>query len=335
MKILYLCNYASWLKVSKGIMPSHHLFGVNEIIDTWNVEGTSAVIKKQYGGGSIDFLLVKDNSAVDAFKVCSLAWKYDVVYDTLCSVTKYLGIINRLHLFPAKLVSIYHFPSPIKMKTGKADTSVFFTKALMEEAESLIGKNRNLLCNSWYPDNKWYEIHRTTNIEKDIDFMDNGKTGRDHETFIQALIKTAKSGVIICSEAQKLKFKRDGANLKFFCQNITNDLNVLEYSNRCKVMCIPLDSDAEILSPIGYTSYMDAIALEMPVITTKNAAMSQEIIDNKLGMLYTPFDADSLAEAMRIILDNYDMYQANMVAFRKTHDIKQYSERIVPYLTEK
>lgn len=33
MKILFISNYAPWFKVAERKMPSHHLFGINEMVD--------------------------------------------------------------------------------------------------------------------------------------------------------------------------------------------------------------------------------------------------------------------------------------------------------------
>lgn len=50
MRILFVSNYNAWDKVGKGVMPSHHLFGVNEMIDHFETPD-SAILKSQFGGG--------------------------------------------------------------------------------------------------------------------------------------------------------------------------------------------------------------------------------------------------------------------------------------------
>ena len=37
MKILYLCNYNPWDKISEQKMPSHHLFGIHQLIKNMNI----------------------------------------------------------------------------------------------------------------------------------------------------------------------------------------------------------------------------------------------------------------------------------------------------------
>lgn len=52
MNILFVSDYPAWLKVAKGEMPSHHLFGVFEMIDHFRTP-SSAVIKQSLGGGKL------------------------------------------------------------------------------------------------------------------------------------------------------------------------------------------------------------------------------------------------------------------------------------------
>ena len=49
MRILFISNYKAWEKVEKGAMPSHHLFGIQEMIDHYD-SPSSATIKQQFGG---------------------------------------------------------------------------------------------------------------------------------------------------------------------------------------------------------------------------------------------------------------------------------------------
>lgn len=50
MRILFISNYDAWERVGKGVMPSHHLFGINEMIDHY-ITPTSAILKAKFLGG--------------------------------------------------------------------------------------------------------------------------------------------------------------------------------------------------------------------------------------------------------------------------------------------
>ena len=50
MRILFISNYNAWERIGDGVMPSHHLFGINEMIDHFETPD-SAILKSQCGGG--------------------------------------------------------------------------------------------------------------------------------------------------------------------------------------------------------------------------------------------------------------------------------------------
>lgn len=331
MRILFVSNYEPWLGVSKATMPSHHLFGIHQMIENYSYDGTSATIKREYGGGIIDFFLI--SSSKDIVRAYFKGLRYDVVYDSMNVVSKYFSILNKYHLMHPKLISIYHHPPFTKlMRYGRSNVSVFFTERLLSEAQKDVNDKRVLLSNHWYPDRQWYVKNSIGQDSKSRDFMDNGKTGRDHETFVTALKLVKASGVMICSETQREQYKNTGADIEFFCQKHPNDLNVLPFVNKSKVMVVPLFSTRKVMGPIGNTSYMDAIATGMPVICSDNASFADEVTNNGLGVTYTSKSVESLAQAMREILSNYGRYHLNMIKFSNSHTIEDYAKRILPYI---
>lgn len=54
MRILYVGTYASWEKVSKGNMPSQHMFGIHEMIDHYE-ESEGHLRGILTGGGTLSF----------------------------------------------------------------------------------------------------------------------------------------------------------------------------------------------------------------------------------------------------------------------------------------
>lgn len=53
MRILFISNYNAWERIENKVMPSHHLFGVNEMFDHFETPD-SAILKLQFGGGKIE-----------------------------------------------------------------------------------------------------------------------------------------------------------------------------------------------------------------------------------------------------------------------------------------
>ena len=188
MKLLFISNYEPWKGIENAKTPLHHLFGIYDMIESYNVKEQKAAIKDIYGGGEIHFLKC-NSSLTSALKVYLLSFKYDYIYDTICVVSKYISILNRFRFLKPKLITIYHHP-PFKkiLKYGKSDLSIFFSSQLLEEAKKSIKDNRNMIVNEWYPDNSWYDSYKLKGNHKNFsyDFCDNGKTNRNHKLLIEA-----------------------------------------------------------------------------------------------------------------------------------------------------
>ena len=86
--------------------------------------------------------------------------------------------------------------------------------------------------------------------------------------------------------------------------------------------------------PCGLTSFMDAIALGMPVICSDNTAVAEFIQANDLGRVYTTGSIDSAIDAFLQMMDDdvYSMCKRNMMSYRETHNIDVYSDRLFAIL---
>lgn len=336
MRILFISNYDAWERVGRGVMPSHHLFGVYEMIEHF-VTPNSAILKAQYGGGKIDFIYVDNPSKIELLKLYAKSFNYDVVYDVLTAVSKQLGILNKFHLLHPRLVTIFHHPPFNKMmKFAKSDCSVFFTEELMNEAQKSIHDDRQVVYNRWYPEKAWYDKNKLMfKSDKVYDFLDNGKTARDHNLFIRCMrLMPNKRAVIVTDKRHIPSEYKEGENVDLFFQDKPNDLVMLQLCLNTKVMVIPLEENKNMLGPIGSTSYMDAIALGMPVVTNKKAVFAKEIEDNSIGCLFN-LNEDSLVQALEQSLDEYDNLHNAMLLYSDNHSINKYTEKMSKYLFNK
>lgn len=338
MNILYISNYDAHRRIAEGWMPSHHLFGVMELIESFDSK-SSAIIKKKYGGGKIDFISLEKPSKFDIMKVyfMTIGGQYDIVYDVLNVVSKYFSVLNKWNLFSPRLVSIYHHPPFRKyMVYGKSDCSVFFTKELMNEAKKYTKDDREIVFNNWYPDKEWYDqnMPMLTTMKK-YDFLDNGKSERNHNLFIRCMRTMPDKKAIIVTDKNHIPTEwEDGENVDLYFQDTPNDYTMEQLCLESRVMVIPLEEKVgKLMGPLGNTSYMDAIALGMPVVTNRNAVYAKEIIENGLGVVF-----DSTVESMRTALveslDNYSDYTERMIQFSRNHSIVEYSKKLLTYIFE-
>lgn len=334
MRILFIINYPSWHKIKRGEMPNHHLFGIFQLIDYFDSENT-AILKN--GKGKIEFLCFTNSSLSKLLKLYIKSFKYDILYDTLCSVSKTFGILNKYHLLRPRLITIFHHPPFVKiMKNSKSDVSIFFTKELLLLAHKSVKDNRFITFNQWYPDIEWYLRNSISlNKEKLYDFLDNGKTGRDHNKFIKSVEKLdSYRGLIVTDHKHIPENYKDNSNIELYFQDKPNDKQILSVLVHSTIMVIPLIETKNILGPIGYTSYIDALALGMPIVAPSNAAFAQEIADNKLGILYDPMKNEFSTELM-LAIKNYEVLSQNVKTFASTHTIKEYAKNLQKILFRK
>lgn len=96
------------------------------------------------------------------------------------------------------------------MKYAKSDCSVFFTEELMNEAQKSVHNNRQIVCNRWYPEKAWYDKNKLTLESKKVyDFLDNGKTARDHNLFIRCMrLMPNKRAVIVTKSIFQRNIKK-------------------------------------------------------------------------------------------------------------------------------
>lgn len=74
MRILFISNYNAWERIENKVMPSHPLFGVNEMINHFETPD-SAILKSQFGGVrlSSSSLLTRQNLSC---YICTLQCSY-------------------------------------------------------------------------------------------------------------------------------------------------------------------------------------------------------------------------------------------------------------------
>lgn len=220
------------------------------------------------------------------------------------------------------------------MLYGKSDCSVFLTEELMNEAKKYTKDDREIVFNNWYPDKEWYDQNRPMlSTIKKYDFLDNGKSERNHNLFIRCMRTMPDQKAVIVTDKNHIPTEyKDEENIDLYFQDTPNDYTMEQLCLNSKVMVIPLEEQVgKKMGPIGNTSYMDAIALGMPVVTNRNAVYAKEISENNLGVLFES-TVDSMREALIESLDKYSVYAEKMKLFSRDHTIVEYSKKLLSYI---
>ncbi|WP_371291817.1 glycosyltransferase [Bacteroides sp.] len=285
----------------KGNSASHHQFGTNELIET--------------GEYVIDYMLITPkNHKNKIFKLASLlplwfklyrkARNYDIVYGGADFTVDFLGILKQIKLFRPKLIAIfYHPPFTIRLKLERYDHLIFISRfAHQAMCKKFPQKASMLKFMQWGPDYKFYErLAPIRNYQKKYEkivFISNGKTRRDHETLVAAAKKSANHTIIV-SDNQSIPLNyKEGEYTQIYVQEKPDDTKMVPLLNNCSILVIPTPPNEHPLAAIGMTSFVDALALGMPIIAADNTAYRDIIIENNMGKVYKAGDVNDLANAM-------------------------------------
>lgn len=336
--ILFVNNYdmaQSRRSYLDGHSASHHQFGTNELLET--------------GEFRIDYMLVTPQGHKNKIaKLLSLfplwiklyhrARKYDLVYGGADFTVDFLGVMKQWGLFRPKLVAIfYHPPFPLRIQMERFDHLVFISRFACEAMRKAIPSKASMLeFMQWGPDLNFYRrlapVPNCEKAPKEPVFISNGKTRRDHESLVTAAERSGSHTVIVSDERSLPRnYNERCTYTEIFYQNQPDDTTMVKLLNECSVLVIPTPADEHPLAAIGMTSFVDAMALGMPVIVADNTAYRDLVRDRRLGFVYKASDAEELEKAMVQFKEHPALvreYGKNMLEFGKENNIRQFGEKL-------
>lgn len=345
MKILYVGTYASWKKVSEDKMPSHHMFGVHGLVKEY-IKNGNEYSATTIDGDTVDFHLIRNyrflpkkiNQVLNYFILYFKSFSYDCIYDTLNQCTKIFSILRKYHFIKSKVIGILHHPPfDLEVKHGEADAYVFFDKQFYDYSCSLNSKLRNrFYINEWWPDKDWYKRKVT---EEDTDkysfYIDNGKTKRNHNIVINVCTKNQISCMMPGSEETSTQF------IKYYQMDLKDDIGMAKRLRHISAILIPVKNQKNKsripMGPYGITSFMDAIALRLPVVCSDNCCFAHYVKDFQLGISYKTDDENSLSDAIKKLYSDKSFYEKcvhNIDDFSVGKDISLYSANLRRILNE-
>lgn len=336
MRILCVSGYAAWDKVSQGKMPSHHLFGIHEMVSHYEnkANGLRGILKDDVfdESGYVDFFLWKSgksNVFSQVKMLLRMSKEYDLIYDQLNRCSIYLGMFKKLGMLKCKLLTIMHHPPyNLQLKISDSDGYVFFNddyKALAEKA--CPRKKDRYYVNEWMPDIEWYDaIPNDGNFQIDAFFIDNGKSRRDRD----CLIKAAEMAKVRVDYAGTVN-ENGGGYAKAYCVDLKDDIGMIKRLRKYHAIIVPvLRNDKNKIGPLGITSFLDCIALGLPIVASDNVCFANIITENNLGLVYKTGDSQSLSIEMKEIMDakNYNDFRKSIIKFKQEKTMRKYAENL-------
>nr|WP_320058407.1 glycosyltransferase family 4 protein [uncultured Bacteroides sp.] len=336
--ILFLNNYdmsQSRKLYLQGNSPSHHQFGTSELIDT--------------GKYTVDYMLAAPKAYKNRiFKLLSLipAWiriyrkarKYDIVYGAADFTVDFLGMAKKVRLFRPKLIAIFHHPPfEQRLSVERFDKIIFLSQYAQKEMSTKFPQSSaSMVFMQWGPDKAFYSnnisVLNYQKEQKELIFISNGKTHRDHETLITAAEETKNKTIIVSDEwSLPSNYNEDCVYAEIYYQNKPDDRKMIELLNRCSVLVIPTANSSRLLGPIGLTSFLDAVALGMPIITASNTVFADIVKEKQLGFVFQAGNLEELKNTMNLFNTNPELiseYGKNAYDFGEKNDIKVFGRQL-------
>lgn len=341
-KLLYLYPVDHWKKIIKKQMPTHQLFGMFDLIDNFKQDRKKTIgYLKDDLPGEVHFLQLNEKRSryipkiiyyslvriKHGLRVLFSAKKYDLIFDVQYQIHPFIGVAKRCGFLRNTEIMVYlHNPRTFKLAfmVGRCKAYLFYCEEHYNYAIKLRPDLKHLFyLNKWFPDINYY-INISAKPKNEYSkpyFIDNGRTERDHNILIKA--SEYSSIPIIIPKASALLLGSIPELVNYYEPNFENDIliNTLIYNSRGIV--IPLKkrkNKKTLLTPYGITSFLDAIALGVPVICSDNACFVDTINKHKLGLVFDSSSALDLSHKLE------ELYYDNTLFQQLSNNIKEYSK---------
>jgi glycosyltransferase involved in cell wall biosynthesis len=353
-KVLYLNDYAcgaEFLEKCKAhLYPSHHLWGVDGLID----QGYSVVFAKlpkvKFIPGK-SFIVRGINIIIKFYIEFIIFLKYfniRTIYSAQVGMTDFFALFKKLKLINYRLVTIVHHPTSSLYFTESYRHIVFISEICLKE---FIKRKPRVLTNSiynfWGPDLEFYEFWRDKSDTSDVfhgkqsNFISVGKSMRDHNCLLKAT-RIVNASVTIIGDLESIPLDYDSridSNVELIIStqkssNAINYIDSVKHYNSSEVLVIPIVRESCVLS--GLTTFLDAIGMRKPLLVSDNTKISVDVEKEGIGFIYKAGDYEDLARKMRLLKDPELLKQISekLDKFAKANGYVFFKSRIVKFFSE-
>lgn len=298
-------------KWKEGHFPAHFLYGATHL--------------PKYG---VDVVMHKHKAITGRFQLMLyVTWRVltcrehiDAIYATHFNGLELLIFLRALHLYPKPII-IWHHQPIVKADSGLREMTAhlfykgidhmfFFSEKLIEESlkSSKAHESRMQVCH-WGADLDSYDrLKKEYPVSQHDGFISTGKEKRDMPTLIRAFSATGQElNIYIAYNAcgdnylEILNDLRPSANIHihFIKGLIPNELAQKVWASKCVVICCQ-----ETNYTVGLTTLVEALALGLPVIATRNDTYPFDIEKEGVGIVVPYYDSVAWEKAIRFIVSH-------------------------------
>ena len=298
-------------KWKEGRFPGHFLYGATHLPK----EGVDVVMHKHKVIESRFKLML-----YVAWSIMTCREHFDAIYATHFNGLELIIFLRALHLYPYPIIIWHHQPiteSDNRFREMMArlfykgiDHMFFFSERLIQVSlkSSKANEERMQVC-PWGADLDNYDrLKREFPVEEHVGFVSTGKEKRDMPTLIRAFSATGQElSIYIAYNAcgdnylEILNDLRPSANvhINFIKGLIPNELAQKVWAAKCVVICCQ-----ETNYTVGLTTLVEALALGLPVISTRNETYPFDIEKEGVGITVPYYDSVAWEKAIRFIISN-------------------------------
>lgn len=290
----------------QGTFPSHFLYGALQLADH-NIDVVWHHQKHTYKR-------LRD-MIVATWKVLTCRQHYDILYATHTLGIEPVILLRALRLYRHPIVVWHHQPivrakNPLRETLARLfyrgmDHMIFFSEKLMQDSllsEKADSKRMSMV--HWGADLDYYSPLLTRPKGEHYGFISTGKELRDYETLLKAFQKTSLPLTLYAEQKRQAYF--EGLNLlgpnidiHYGDRPIPHEIALLVAQSQCVCICCQ-----ESNYTVGLTTVVEALALGLPILCTRNPQMPMDIEAEGCGFWIEPKNVEGWIEKLLYIANH-------------------------------
>ena len=291
----------------QGKFPSHFLYGALQLKDY----GIDVVWHHQRH----TYKRLRD-MLVATWKVLTCRQPYGVLYATHTLGIEPVILLRALRLYRHPIVVWHHQPivrakNPLREALARLfyrgmDHMIFFSEKLMQD--SLLSEKadpRRMSMVHWGADLEYYGPFQAYSPLPTPPFISTGKELRDFETLLQAFRETGLPLVLFAERRRQAYFESlhpaENIDLHYGDRPIPHEIAQYVARSRCVCICCQRSNYT-----VGLTTVVEALALGLPILCTRNPQMPMDIEAEGCGFWLEPNDVEGWKDKLCFIAAHPD-----------------------------
>lgn len=312
MRVLFINNYPmdhAWELWEQQEYPAHHLWGTTSLGEY----GIKVKILKYEQFNFLNNLgaKLKLGRYIDQqIRILLNYWKFDIVYSGSNDNTFLLSLLRSIGLFRKPIVIIIHHPlyklsdKRARVFTRGHDKFLFLSSNVRNQVKSELHlPDEKMEVIKWGPDLDFYNKYFVPQVSESKVIISAGKSGRDHDTLVQAFSDLNTQLQLYCSKESAPKIKNIPSNIEIFADRRVSYKELVHHYSKAYAIAIPLEKTDSLA---GLTSLLDALAVGKAVVMTKNKNIDIDIEKEKIGFWVEPNDTEGWKQAVTYLINNPD-----------------------------